>query len=134
MARAWATVFGVLLVVALAGAQVRAAEGDFPFGAELTLDASPMRGSKRLPTLEIGQNGEARVELWCKGAMGQFSVAGNTVIFISGPLQDRSCAPDRAMADDALYGALAAATAWKRNGDILTFTGATSLRFQLNTN
>lgn len=125
---------GVLLVVAPAVPEVRAADGEFPFGMELTLDANPMRGSKRLPTLEIGQNGEARVELWCKGAQGQFSVANNTVIFIPGPLQDRSCAPDRAMADDALYGALAAATAWKRSGDILTFTGATSLRFRLNTN
>jgi len=61
------------------------AEGGFPFGLEMTLDAPRQPGSKRLPTLEIGDNGEAVLELWCKGAKGQFSVAGNTVIFWRDP-------------------------------------------------
>ena len=41
-------------------------------------------GSKRIPTLEIGDNGEAILDLWCKSGKGQFSVAGNTVIFVAG--------------------------------------------------
>jgi hypothetical protein len=44
----------------------------------MTLDVARQPGSKRLPTLEIGDNGEAVLELWCKGGKGQFSVAGNT--------------------------------------------------------
>ena len=53
----------------------------------MTLDVARQPGSKRLPTLEIGDNGEAVLELWCKGGKGQFSVAGNTVIFVAGPLE-----------------------------------------------
>jgi len=34
-------------------------------------------GSKRLPTLDIGDSGEATLELWCKGGKGPvFTVAG----------------------------------------------------------
>ena len=63
-------------------------------------------GSKRMPTLEIGDNGEVVLELWCKGGKGQFSVAGNTVIFVPGPMEDRACPPARAQADDELVAAL----------------------------
>jgi hypothetical protein len=76
------------------------ADDGFPFGFEMTLDVARQPGSKRLPTLEIGESGEARVELWCKGGKGQFSVAGNTVIFVAGALEDRSCPEARAQADD----------------------------------
>ncbi len=51
------------------------AADDFPFGMEMTLDAQRMPGSKRIPNLEIGDAGEAMVELWCKGGKGQFSIA-----------------------------------------------------------
>ena len=51
---------------------------------EMTLDAARQPGSKRMPDLEIGDNGEVVLELWCKGGKGQFSVAGNTVIFVAG--------------------------------------------------
>ena len=59
------------------------ADDGFPFGFEMTLDAAPQPGSKRVPTLEIGDNGEATLDLWCKSGKGQFSVAGNTVIFVA---------------------------------------------------
>jgi heat shock protein HslJ len=111
-----------------------AGEGGFPFGHELRLDVNPMTGSKRVPSMEIGTNGEAVLELWCKGGGGQFSVANDTVIFIPSPTQDRTCPPDRAAADDALMQTLAAATHWTRAGDILTLHGARNLRFRINTN
>ena len=110
------------------------ADDGFPFGLEMTLDVARKAGSKRLPTLEIGDSGEARLELWCKGGIGQFSVAGNTVIFVAGPLQDRACPPARAQADDDLVAALSEATTWKRQGDYISFLGTRPLRFLLNTN
>src|ERR1700710_2287524 len=86
---------GVLFVGALFTALVAPpsahAENEFPFGLAMTLDVSRQPGSKRLPILEIGDSGETVVELWCKGGKGQFSVAGNTVIFTAGPMEDRSC-------------------------------------------
>ncbi len=112
----------------------RAQDSGFPFGMELRLDANPMPGSKRVPSLEIGANGEVVLELWCKGGRGQFSVANDTVIFIAGPMPERACPPERATADEALLRALGEATNWTRQGDILTFKGARALRFRVNTN
>jgi len=114
-------------------AAARAEEG-FPFGTEMTLEAVPQPGSKRIPNIEIGDNGEVVLELWCKGGKGQFSVAGNTVIFVPGAIQDRSCPPPKAQADDDLVAALAAVETWKRQGDVLTLTGPKSLRFRTNGN
>ncbi|MDH6261170.1 META domain-containing protein [Bradyrhizobium sp. BR13661] len=110
------------------------AEDGFPFGTEMTLEAVPQPGSKRIPNIEIGDNGEVVLELWCKGGKGQFSVAGNTVIFVPGQIQDRSCPPARAQADDDLVAALAAVETWKRQGDFLTLIGPKTLRFRANGN
>jgi hypothetical protein len=123
----------VLFAAALNVDPARAAD-EFPFGLEMTLDVVRQPGSKRLPTLEIGDAGEAILELWCKGGKGQFSVAGNTVVFVPGPLEDRSCPPARAEADDELVAALGEAATWKRQGDFVSFVGAKTLRFRINTN
>ncbi|MEH2475317.1 hypothetical protein V1281_003505 [Nitrobacteraceae bacterium AZCC 2161] len=112
---------------------VHAAE-EFPFGLEMTLDAARQPGSKRLPTLDIGDAGETRVELWCKGGKGQFSVAGDTVIFAAGAMEARDCPAARVQLDDELLATLSEATNWKRQGDVVSFIGAKSLRFRLNTN
>ncbi len=110
------------------------ADDGFPFGLEMTLDVGRQAGSKRIPNLEIGDSGETRLELWCKGGKGQFSVAGNTVIFVAGPLEDRACPPAQAQADDDLVAALSEAATWKRQGDFVSFIGTRPLRFRLNTN
>ncbi|WP_035645162.1 META domain-containing protein [Bradyrhizobium sp. ORS 285] len=128
--RAVASVVAALL---LSGGPVVAAE-EFPFGMEMTLDALPQPGSKRVPDLDIGDHGETVLELWCKGGKGQFSVAGNTIVFIPSTIEDRNCPAARAQADDELIAALSAATNWKRQGDLITFIGPKTLRFRLNTN
>jgi heat shock protein HslJ len=131
----WLT--GLAFLVAFVGlVDVKAmfAQNGFPFESELTLDAAPMRGSKRIPNLEIGRNGDVIIELWCKGARGQFAVANDTVIFVPGPVDDRGCPADRAAADDALLAALADAASWRREGDVLVLAGPQQLRFRLNAN
>ena len=117
------------LLAGAAGAQ----EG-FPFGTEMTLEALPQAGSKRIPNIEIGDHGEVVLELWCKGGKGQFSVAGNTVIFVPGQIQDRNCPPARAQADDDLLAALGSVETWKRQGDVLTLIGPKTLRFRTTGN
>ncbi|MGY4500724.1 heat shock protein HslJ [Bradyrhizobium sp. GM24.11] len=121
------------VAVLLMSVAARAEEG-FPFGTKMTLEAVPQPGSKRIPNIEIGDNGEVVLELWCKGGKGQFSVAGNTVIFVPGAIQDRSCPPAKAQADDDLVTALAAVETWKRQGDVLTLIGPKPLRFRTNGN
>jgi hypothetical protein len=123
----------VLLTAALEIGPALADDG-FPFGMAMTMDVTRQPGSKRLPNVEIGDNGEAVLELWCKGGKGQFSVAGNTVIFVAEPLEDRACPPARAQADDDLVAALSEATNWRRQGDFVSFIGARTLRFRLDTN
>jgi len=110
------------------------AEGEFPFGLAMTLDVARQPGSKRVPNLEIGDNGEAVLELWCKGGKGQFSVAGDTVIFVAGQIEDRACPPAKAQADDELVSALSEAATWRRQGDFVSFIGTRTLRFRLDTN
>jgi heat shock protein HslJ len=107
---------------------------EFPFGLEITLEAARMPGSKRIPSLEIGDNGEVVLELWCKGGQGQFSVAGNTIVFVPGAMETRNCPPDRAQADDDLIAALSDAATWRRQGDFVTLIGPKQLRFRINTN
>jgi len=126
--------FALALVAMTPGNGAAHAASEFPFGAEMTLDAAPQPGSKKIPTLEIGDSGEAVLDLWCKSGKGQFSVANDTVIFVPGALQDRGCSPNRAQADDALVNALSDAATWKRQGDFVSFIGAKTLRFRLNTN
>lgn len=124
----------VTLALGAACAGPAFAQDGFPFGFEMTLDAPPQPGSKRVPSLDIGDSGGVKLELWCKGGKGQFSVAGETVIFAAGPLEDRSCPPEKAEADNELVAALSAAATWERQGDEITFVGPTRLRFHLNTN
>ena len=123
-----------VLLVASPNAGHAQADNGFPFGLEMTLDVWPMPGSKRIPNLEIGDAGEVVLELWCKGGKGQFSVAGNTVIFVAGAMENRPCPPERAQADDDLIAALTDVATWKRQGDAISFVGAKTLRFRLNTN
>ena len=86
----------LLLMATVLPSSLASANDGFPFGAEMTLDVDRQPGSKRIPNLEIGDSGEVILELWCKGGTGQFSVAGNTVIFVPGAMENRPCPPDRA--------------------------------------
>jgi heat shock protein HslJ len=106
----------------------------FPFGNELVLDADPMRGSKKLPVLDIGQNGAAEIELWCNSVKAQLVVAANTITIITGEMSSRQCPPDYARADDELLSALNQVTNWRMEDCVLVFTGGKTLRFRMQTN
>ena len=123
----------LLLTTALHFNPAKADDG-FPFETQMQLDVNRMPGSKRIPNLDIGEAGEVVFELWCKGGKGQFSVAGNTVIFVARAMENRSCPPDRAQADDELIAALTDVSTWKRQDDLVVFVGTKTLRFRINTN
>jgi hypothetical protein len=124
----------LVLAAAVSSVVPALADDGFPFGLEMTLDVGRQAGSKRVPNMEIGEAGETILELWCKGGKGQFSVAGDTMIFVAGPLEDRACPPALAQADDDLVAALSEAATWKRQGELVSFIGTKTLRFHLNTN
>jgi heat shock protein HslJ len=136
----WTTLRRAALVLALGTAAAAllasavAAQPEFPFGSELMLDVKPMKGSKRVPMLEIDQKGLAEIDLWCNSVKGQLVVAGDTITIITGEKTARSCPPERTQADDDVLGALNEVTSWRREGDILVLIGTRTMRFRLQTN
>jgi len=107
----------------------------FPFGSELMLDAEPMHGSKRIPMIEIEENGAASIDLWCASVSAQTTIGDNSITIVPGDLQtDAQCEPERQARDASLLTQLAQVTNWRRNGEVIELLGATPLRFRLMTN
>jgi hypothetical protein len=98
------------------------------------LDTAPMRGSKRVPILEIAENGAASIDLWCTSARGRANIAVDTITIVAEPAEPAQCAPKRQSGDESLLAALAQVTSWRRRGDVIELLGATTLRFRLMTN
>jgi heat shock protein HslJ len=110
------------------------AQPSFPFDHELLLDVAPMKGSKRVPSLDIKPGGAAEIALWCNTVKAQLVVAGDTITVITGPVSGQQCAAERVRADEELLAALTQATNWRREGDSLILTGGRTVRFRLQTN
>jgi heat shock protein HslJ len=127
---------GWLVGLAMTGAAATsfAAERSFPFDSELMLDAKPMKGSKRVPVIGIGPRGEATIDLWCNSVEGQIVIVESTITVMTGTKTERTCDAARVRGDDELLAALAQATSWTRDGDVLTLHGAKTLRFRQATN
>lgn len=120
----------------LAGMLAPAAASDtaFPFGSELVLDAPPLPDSKRMPTIEIDDDGAAAFNLWCARVSGSASVTNDAITIVPSRTLSAQCTPARLKDDAALLAALSQVTNWRRNGDVVDLLGATPLRFRLMTN
>lgn len=129
--------FACLLVgaaVAAAGLPALAGDQVFPFDRELMLDAAPLPGSKRLPILEIAEDGAASIDLWCQSARGQANVGANSITIVAAEPAPAQCGAERQRGDHELLAALSQVTGWRRRGDVIELLGATTLRFRLMTN
>jgi heat shock protein HslJ len=133
------------LSFAVAGAWPARAGEPFPYGSELMLDAAPMPGSKRVPMLEIEDDGTASIDLWCGSLHAQATVTDDTIAIVPGqpaglmPGQPAGetqapCDPDRQASDATLLTELTQVTAWRRSGDLVELSGPTTLRYRLMTN
>jgi heat shock protein HslJ len=111
-----------------------AAETAFPFGSELLLDGKPIRGTKRLPSLSVEQDGSAEIDLWCGSLRGRADVGNGTIAITPGERNNAQCTPDRIAGDDDLLDMLVHMTNWRRRGDVIELSGAATLRFHLMTN
>jgi hypothetical protein len=123
-----------LIVIAGSTGAAVASEQAFPFDRELMLEATPMHGSKRMPIIEVDRNGAASIDLWCLRLHGQANVSEDTISIVPGPFEPAQCSPDRQSGDEKLLAALVQMTNWKRRGDVIELSGATTLRFRLLTN
>jgi len=124
----------VVAVVAIGPLAALAAEPVFPFGSELMLDGKPMRGTKRLPSLSIERDGTATIDLWCGSLRGRADIGNGTIAITPGERDNAQCAADHITGDDDLVDALVHMTSWRRRGDVIELSGATTLRFRLMTN
>jgi heat shock protein HslJ len=113
---------------------VLAAEHGFPYDGTLLLEAKPMKGSKRVPILQIESKGEASIDLWCNTVPAQLIVVDDTITIILGAPTEKQCDPDRMQADQGLMAALQQVATWRRQDDLLTLQGEQTLRFHLSTN
>jgi hypothetical protein len=128
----WALVAAAIAAAVLAPAGASAQSG-FPFEQEMLLDARPLPGSKRVPMLEVFTSGRAQIDLWCKSGLGQIEVTGTAVKVTLGPMREDGCTPERLQRDEEMAAALAEVTQWRRNRDVIVFTGSRELRFRLST-
>ncbi|MGD0023451.1 MAG: META domain-containing protein [Xanthobacteraceae bacterium] len=124
----------VMMVFASPLWPAHAGEHAFPFGSELMLDAAPMRGSKRVPMLQIDENGAASIDLWCASARADAKVGDDSITIVPGQIEAAQCTAERLSSDQDLLAALSQVTGWRRHGDVIEFLGATTLRFRLMTN
>jgi hypothetical protein len=123
-----------LLLLAIAIWPASASE-PFPFGSEMMMEAAPMQGTKRMPILEIDDDGATSIDLWCTSLQAQSTVgADGTITIVPGASKQTECTPERETIDQDLITALSQATGWRRNGDLIELSGATKLRFRLMTN
>ncbi len=76
----------MLLIAAVAsvvGIGPAAAQKAFPFGAELRLDAKPLKGSKRVPWLQFSDDGSVDIDLWCVTGRGRATVQGSSINIVA---------------------------------------------------
>jgi META domain len=134
MLRRLATCWLVVAVLASVPLTATGAETAFPFGRELVLDGKPMRGTKRLPSLSIEQDGSAAIGLWCASLRGRADVGNGTIAITPGERDNAQCTADRVAGDDDLLDMLVHMTNWRRRGDTVELSGPVTLRFHLMTN
>ncbi len=111
-----------------------ATESSFPFGSTLMLDTAPMPGSKRVPMLQVEENGTAAIDLWCSSVRGTVTVGGDTISIVPVGVTPAECPLERKTRDVDLMTNLLAATGWRRSGDVVELLGISTLRFRLMTN
>ena len=128
--------FCVLVVVLLLGPPgfARAADNAFPFGTELMLDVEPLYGSKRIPMIEIQDDGTAAIDLWCASAHASATVGESSITIVAEPAEPAQCTPERQSGDETLLTTLSQVTNWRRDGDVIELIGPTTLRFRAMTN
>jgi hypothetical protein len=110
----------------------------FPYDQQLMLDVPPMGKVRRVPSVTVGSDGSAQVNLWCKTVPARVTLNGADVQISPGPIpeslpqymSDGQCSPERMAADLDLLNALAQVTGWQTAGGVVTLAGPTPLRFR----
>jgi heat shock protein HslJ len=122
----------LLLAVAasLVGPSFAAAQKAFPFGAELRLEAKPLKGSKRVPWLQFSEDGSVDIDLWCVTGRGRVKVEGTSINIEPTSMRDNQCPQDRLELDKDFLTQLTQVTGWRWEGFVLVLDGPQPLRWR----
>jgi hypothetical protein len=128
-----------LALLFLAATMFGARSGEpFPFGTELMLDVPPLHGIKRIPMIEIEEDGAASIDLWCTSLRAQATLDGDSITIVPSEAQNDTsggqCEADQQASDAEILSALRGATNWRRAGEVVELSGPATLRFRLMTN
>lgn len=124
LAAALAILSGVSAAPALAQGR------SFPFDHELRFDANPMRGSKRVPGLQVSARGDVEIDLWCVSGTGKAVIADSSITIVPTAIRDNQCSEDRLLMDKALLDQLTQVTSWRWEGQMLVLVGPQPLRYR----
>jgi heat shock protein HslJ len=127
-------VLTVSLILFLSATYKAASDSMFPFGQDLMLDARPMKGSKRLPLLDIQENGATEIDLWCNSVQAQAVISRNAITITTGEKTERQCDPERMRGDDDMLSVLSQVTNWRLSGDTLILSGPRTIKFRMESN
>jgi heat shock protein HslJ len=126
----WCRISLLLLMTGLMGTAPAAAQKAFPFGAELRLDAKPLKGSKRVPWLQFSEDGSVEIDLWCATGRGRAVVVDRTITIVPISMRDNQCPQDRLELDKDFLSKLTRITAWRWEGVLLVLDGPEALRWR----
>lgn len=124
------------ILFALAGLSpaTHASGQDFPYDKELRFDANPVRGSKRVPGLQISEKGAVEIDLWCVSGKAHAVIIEKQITIVPISMQDNQCPADRLRMDEELLNKLTQVTAWRWEGQLLVLVGPQLLRFRPTSN
>ena len=126
----WSRTFVIALAASFLGSPFAAAQKAFPFGAELRLEARPLKGSKRVPWLQFSEDGGVEIDLWCVTGRGRASVQGTSIAIEPTAMRDNQCPQDRLDLDKDFLTQLTQITGWRWEGFILVLEGPQPLRWR----
>lgn len=124
----------LMLMVPITSRPAAAQARSFPFDHELRFDADPVRGSKRVPGLQISSGGDVEIDLWCVSGTGRAVVADSSITIVPTGLRDNQCPPDRLLMDKQLLDQLTQVTSWRWEGQLLVLVGPQPLRYRPTSN
>ena len=97
-----------------------------------------MRPGKRMPILTVEQNGNARIDLWCRTVPAHVEISDTAIKIEPGPLPEGlpemlsagQCTPERIQADEEMLAALTQAASWHREGEGVVLEGPKTFKFR----
>ena len=91
-----------------------------------------------MPILLVEQNGNAKIDLWCKTVSARIEISDTAMKIEAGPLPEGlpemlsagQCTPERIQADQELLATLTQVTGWQRQNGGIVLLGPTALKFR----